>query len=120
MLDFYHNPRCSKSRQVMQMLQDRKIQFKVCDYTREGLGKQQLAELMQKWKGDPIHLVRTQSEEYLAFCRNYGSEEMDANHISLFLQQHPHTLQRPILVSAHKAVIGRPPEAVLPFLDNLI
>ncbi|MBG90200.1 MAG: arsenate reductase (glutaredoxin) [Actinobacteria bacterium] len=106
-MKLYHNPRCSKSRQALQLLEGQNIH--IHEYLKEGLSKAQVAEIIQKLESPITGLIRQKELKALALSIDPDNEES----IIAILVQHPHLLERPILVSDQKAIIGRPPENVL-------
>ena len=110
----YHNPRCSKSRQTLQLLQDNGVEPEVVLYLEQPPSKKQLKELLGKLGISARELLRKSEDEY----RELGLDDaalgddviLDAMHT------HPKLIERPIVVSGNRAVIGRPPENVLTIL----
>ena len=99
-LTLYHNPRCSKSRGALEILEARGLTPTVVRYLDTPLDAAQLHSLLGKLDISPRQLLRTGEEEYK----------------TLNLGEHPKLIERPILVAGDKAVIGRPPEKVLEIL----
>ncbi|WP_308366711.1 MULTISPECIES: arsenate reductase (glutaredoxin) [unclassified Microbulbifer] len=114
MWTIYHNPRCSKSRQTLQLLQDKGIDPEVVLYLETPPDRKTLAVLLQKLGIPARDLLRTGEDEYKALQLKdpgLGEEQLlDA------MTQHPKLIQRPIVVKGDKAVLGRPPENVLELL----
>ncbi|WP_323844898.1 arsenate reductase (glutaredoxin) [Microbulbifer magnicolonia] len=114
MWTIYHNPRCSKSRQTLQLLQDNGIEPEVVLYLETPPGKDTLAELLKKLGIGARELLRTGEDVYKDLqLKDQGlSEEqlLDA------MARHPILIQRPIVVKGNQAVLGRPPENVLELL----
>lgn len=111
----YHNPRCSKSRGALDLLQEKGIEPEIVRYLDEPLDARALRALVNKLGIRPRELLRTGEEEY----RNLGlaNDAMDDDAIIEAMAAHPRLIQRPILVRGERAVIGRPPERVLELLD---
>jgi arsenate reductase len=110
----YHNPRCSKSRQALALLEVRGIEPRVIEYLKTPPDRATLAALLRKLGRPARDLVRSQEPEFKALG-------LDAPHITDdalldALASHPRLLERPIVVVDRKARIGRPPEAVLEIL----
>ena len=107
----YHNPRCSKSRQTLELLQQRGISPTVVEYLKTPPSAAQMQTILQKLGMKARHLIRTGETEYreldLANAA-YSEEELVA-----ILVEHPKLIERPIVVHGDKAAIGRPPENVL-------
>jgi arsenate reductase len=103
----YHNPKCSKSRQTLQLLNDRGETPTVIEYLKEPLSEQRLKEMLEQLGQD---ILRTGEPEYQQLAL---SQDSTHDEILVAIAQHPKLLQRPIVVKNGKAIIGRPPEQVL-------
>lgn len=117
MSDFtiYHNPRCSKSRQTLELLQARGIEPDVVLYLERSLTKKLLKDLLKKLRISARELLRRSEEEYKSLNladANLGDDELLAAMIA-----HPKLIERPIVVRGDRACLGRPPENVLELLD---
>ncbi len=100
----YHNPKCSKSREAVRILESKDIQVEIVNYLSEGINISDL-EILIRLDG----IIRTNEREF----RENPVDISDINNVRLLLQTHPKLLQRPVLISDGKAVIGRPPEEIL-------
>lgn len=111
-ITFYHNPRCSKSREALELAQQfaeaNKLQLDVIDYQKTPLTLPQLATVAKQLNGDVREMVRSNEEEYAEL----GLDKADDAALLKALAAHPKLLQRPIVVYRNQAVIGRPPERV--------
>lgn len=109
-----HNPRCSKSREALKLLQERGVDVPVVEYLEQPLNKAQLKELCALLGVKPVQLVRTKEAlfEELGLSVDKGS---DASWIAV-LAEHPRLMERPILVYRGRAAIGRPTENLLKIL----
>jgi len=107
----YHNPRCSKSRQTLQLLQDKGIEPKIIEYLKTPPGKTELKDLLKMLDMSPRDLMRKKEQEYKA----NGLDDTDLSKDELMdaMIENPVLIERPIVVSDGKAAIGRPPENVL-------
>ncbi len=111
----YHNPRCSKSRATLELLQERGVEPQVVEYMKEPPDKETLAHLVELLGVSPRELLRTNEQVY----KDAGLDESDLSDEDILdaLAQCPTILQRPIVVvDDEKAAIGRPPENVLEIL----
>lgn len=111
-ITIYHNPRCSKSRQALQLLQDAGANPKVVEYLKTPLDEQALRALHAK-AGVPFRDMLRQGESvYKELNLANASDE------ALFkaVAQHPILLERAIVETSNKAIIARPPELVQQFL----
>ena len=110
----YHNPRCSKSRQTLQLLRDRGIDPTVVEYLKQPLGASQIKKLLQMLQMTPRELLRKNESEYGAL--NLADPNLGADKLIKAMAEHPVLMERPIVVAGTRAVLGRPPERVLDIL----
>ena len=110
MITIYHNPRCSKSRQTLELLKSKGIEPEVNLYLDNPPSAEKLKELLQKLGLEANQLVRT-SEAYYKDNLN-GVEITDKQLIEVMIRN-PKLIERPIVVTGDRAALGRPPEAVL-------
>lgn len=113
-MKIYHNPRCSKSRQTLQLLVEQQLNPEVVEYLKTPPGKEELKAILNILGLEPRQLMRTTEDEYTqlgladaSFSREQLIEAMVA---------HPILIERPIVIHNGKAAIGRPPESVLELL----
>lgn len=114
MSDFtiYHNPRCSKSRQTLELLQQRGVEPEIVLYLERPPTKKLLKELLSKLGIDARDLLRRGEEEHKTLnLAEAGSDELIAA-----MAAHPKLIERPIVVRGERARLGRPPENVLELL----
>jgi arsenate reductase len=104
----YHNPRCSKSRGALALLAEHGIACEVIDYLANPPSKATLEALLDKLGVEPLAIVRTDEPEFAALRSGATRDEL----LELVVK-HPRLLQRPIVETPERAVIGRPPERVL-------
>ena len=109
----WHNPRCSKSRQTLELLQKKGVTPAIREYLKQPPSKAEVETLLDM-VGDPAALLRDGEAEFKVLKRKKA--EMSKADIATAIAAHPILLQRPIVVAGKKAAIGRPPEAVLPLL----
>ena len=110
----WHNPRCSKSRQTLELLQEKGVKPAIREYLNEPPSKAEVETLIDLVGGDPAALIRDGEAEFKALRKK--KSELGRNDIAKAIASHPILLQRPIVVAGKRAAIGRPPEAVLPLL----
>ena len=113
-ITIWHNPRCSKSRQTLELLQKKGVTLAIREYLKEPPGKAEVETLIDMVGGDPGELIRDGEAEFKALKKKKA--DLSKADIAKAIAAHPVLLQRPIVVSGKKAAIGRPPEAVLPLL----
>ncbi len=104
----YHNPRCSKSREALALLEAAGVQPEITEYLKQAPTEQELVTLMAMLEGPPSQLVRTKEPGYLA--EPFALD--NAGTIARELAKRPELLERPIVVRGKKALIARPPERV--------
>lgn len=110
----YHNPRCSKSRETLALLQSKSIEPTIVEYLKTPLSAEQIKTIIsQLGFSSAQELMRTKEDEYKAL--NLKQETNEENLIDAMVQQ-PKLIERPIVVHNGKAAIGRPPENVLSIL----
>ncbi len=112
---FLHNPRCSKSRETLKLLQDRGVELPVVEYLQQPLGKATLKELCALLGVKPLQIMRTKEALFAELGLSVDSGYSDAQWLTV-LAEHPKLLERPIAVYRGKAAVGRPPENVLALL----
>ncbi|MCH1617106.1 MAG: hypothetical protein L7R83_06300 [Candidatus Poseidonia sp.] len=105
---FYHNPRCSKSRQALALLEEREVEVEVIRYLEAGIREEDLTILAHL-----DNVVRKKEAGPDAMASLHGPAEIMA-----LLRENPRALERPILVINKQAVIGRPPENILTLLKS--
>ena len=106
----YHNPRCSKSRQALQLLRDAGIEPAIIEYLKTPLAKEQLRNISQLLGLRPKDFVRKMEKDFKYNDLSKLLEDDDKIMEAMLL--FPKIIERPIVVSGGKAVIGRPPENV--------
>ncbi|WP_456438684.1 arsenate reductase (glutaredoxin) [Psychroserpens sp.] len=110
MITIYHNPRCSKSREGFQILEDSGKDFEVIKYLDEPISETKLKEIISLLGIKPIELVRKNEAIWKSDYK--GKKLTDDNIISAMIKN-PKLIERPIIVNGKEAVIGRPPIKVL-------
>jgi arsenate reductase (glutaredoxin) len=109
MITIYHNPKCRKSREGLQYLQDKGLEYAVVEYLRNPFTREQFKELLMKLNMRPLEIVRTQEDEFKEKLK--GKTFTDEEWITILLEN-PKLIQRPIVVKNHKAVLGQPVEEI--------
>ncbi|WP_311882533.1 MULTISPECIES: arsenate reductase (glutaredoxin) [unclassified Pseudomonas] len=113
-LTLYHNPRCSKSRSALELLEARGLTPNVVRYLETPLNAAQLKALLGKLGISARQLLRSGEDEYKML--QLADESLSEAQLIDAIAQHPKLMERPILEVGDKAVIGRPPENVLELL----
>ncbi|MCF1432059.1 MAG: arsenate reductase (glutaredoxin) [Shewanella sp.] len=108
--EIYHNPRCSKSRQTLALLEDKGCDITVIEYLKNAPEPGEIHKLMtQLGLTDPRDMMRTKEEEY----KQLGLAEQQGEALIQAMTTTPKLIERPIVVVGERAVFGRPPENVL-------
>lgn len=110
MIKIYHNPRCSKSRQTLALIEEKTSEFEIIEYLKKPLPFDALELILAKLNLNPIDIVRKNEQ---IWKENYKGKEMTGNEIISALVDNPKLMERPIVTTNNKAIIGRPPENVL-------
>ncbi|MDX5348916.1 MAG: arsenate reductase (glutaredoxin) [Hymenobacteraceae bacterium] len=113
MLKIYHNNRCSKSRQTLELLQEKGQQPEVVEYLKTPPTAAELRELLQKLNMKPEQLLRKGEAVYK---EKYAGKNLSDEEWIQAMAENPILIERPIVVKDQQAVIGRPPEKVLELL----
>ena len=108
-MKIYHNTRCRKSREGVQYLTDKKINFEIFDYLKEGVSKDDIKSILKKLNMSAIELVRKNEK---IWKDNFKGKELKEEKIISILCEEPKLIERPIIVHKNKAVIGRPKENI--------
>ena len=108
----FHNPRCSKSREALALLQERGVALEVIDYQAHPPSPDTLRELTRKLGLPARELVRF-GDDLANELDLSARDDRSENEWLQLLSANPRLIERPIVVSGHRAVIGRPPARVL-------
>lgn len=109
MIKIYHNPRCSKSRQGLEIVEQSGKEFQVIKYLENVPSERELRELLKYLNLEPSGLIR---KNEAVWKENYKGKSLTEDQILRALIEHPKLIERPIVVNGNKAVIGRPPETI--------
>lgn len=111
MVTIYHNPRCSKSRQTLGILQEQGIEPHIVEYLDAPPDAATLKTILQKLGISPRELLRKGEDLYKE--HELGRAELSDEELISYMTRYPKLIERPIVVKGDKAVLGRPPENVL-------
>lgn len=114
-LKIYHNPRCSKSRQTLEILQKGDKQPIIIEYLKSPPTHQELDSILRGLEMEPRELMRKREEPYKQLALD--DPNLDRNQLINAMIENPILIERPIVVNGDQVVIGRPPEAVLGILS---
>lgn len=113
MITIWHNPKCSKSREALKLLEAKGGDFAVVKYLEENPSRQEIGALLNKLGVSARELMRTKEDLY----KELGlANETDEEKLIDALVDHPKLIERPILIEGERALIGRPVEKVIEFL----
>lgn len=113
----YHNPRCSKSRETLQLLQQQGIEPEVILYLDTPPDSATLQSLLDKAGfSDARQMMRTKDELYKSL--GLGDSTLSQSQLIAAMAEHPKLIERPIVVNGEQARLGRPPEQVLEILGD--
>jgi len=111
----YHNPRCTKSRQTLELLKERGLDPVVIDYQKTPPSAEELGRILDMLGKEPLGITRTQEKLFKELGLSKGDERSRAEWLRI-LHENPKLIERPIVVHEGQAAIGRPPEDVLAIL----
>ncbi|MFY0653864.1 MAG: arsenate reductase (glutaredoxin) [Cyclobacteriaceae bacterium] len=113
MTKIYHNPRCRKSRETLQILEDNAEQIEIVEYLKDSPSKAELTEIVSLLGISPIKLIRRGEK---VFKEEFKGKELNDEEWIDAMVANPIIIERPIVVKNGKAALGRPPEQVLDIL----
>lgn len=114
MVTIYHNPRCSKSRQTLALLEERGVQPEIVLYLDAPPDEKTLKSLLKKLGKSPRDILRKGEDAYRE--NKLDNPAMTDDALISAMVQNPKLIERPIVINGKKAALGRPPEAVLDIL----
>ncbi|KEA62082.1 Arsenate reductase [Marinobacterium lacunae] len=114
-ITIYHNPRCSKSRETLSLLQERNIEPEVREYLNDVPSAAELKAIIEKLGISARDLLRKKEAEYKEAGLDDASLDDDA--VIEAMTRFPKLIERPIVINGDQARIGRPPESVLEILE---
>ncbi len=112
----YHNPRCSKSRDALSLLQAQNASIEIIDYLKQPPTLATLQRVLQQLGGDARLLLRTKEELYQQL--QLDRPDIDNEQILNAIANHPVLLERPLISDGKRAIIARPTEVLLPWLTS--
>lgn len=109
MLTIYHNPRCSKSRQTLALIEQANQDITVVEYLKTPLNQEDIRSLLTLLAIEPIAMMRKNEAEF----KELQLDNADDDTLIMAMANTPKLIERPIVASTTRAIIGRPPENVL-------
>ena len=113
-MKIYHNPRCSKSRQTLTLIQENGITPEIIEYLNSPISTSELESLLEMLNIKPIQMVRKGEQ---IWKENFKGKDLSDDEIVHAMVEYPKLIERPIVVKKGTAIIGRPPENVLSLFD---
>jgi arsenate reductase len=114
MLTIYHNPRCSKSRQTLALLEEQGQDVVIIEYLKAAPSPAELRKVIAALGISPRELLRSKEAEFK--IAGLDNQELSNAEIIAKMVEFPKLIERPIVINGNKAAIGRPPESVLEIL----
>lgn len=112
-MKIYHNPRCSKSRQTLALIEDAGATVEIVKYLENIPSKEELTSIIKLLNITPLQLVRKNEADWKT---NFKGKDLSDDEIIDAMIAYPKLIERPIVIKDNKAVLGRPPENVLDLL----
>ena len=110
-ITIYHNPRCSKSRKTLELIQSKGIKPAIIEYLKDPPTRKKLKEILAMLKLEPRQLMRVNENVYKE--KGLDNPSLSKDQLISAMVENPILIERPIVIANGKAVIGRPPENVL-------
>jgi arsenate reductase len=111
----YHNPRCTKSRETLQLLKDNGVEPKIIEYLKDTPSKDELKEIVKSLGISARDILR--KKEALYKEAGFDNESLSEDEVISLMSKNPKVIERPIVVNGSKAAIGRPPENILKIIN---
>ena len=112
-MKIYHNPRCSKSRQTLEIINDAGVDVEVIEYLNQAPTEKELTAVLEKLGMNAEDILRKGEDIYK---QNYKGKTFSNEEWIKIMIENPKLIERPIVIKGDKAVLGRPPENVNEFL----
>ena len=109
MIKIYHNPRCSKSRQGLEILENSGKEFEIIKYLETTPSNEELTSVIEKLHMKPIQLVR---KNEAIWKEQFKGKDLSEKELIAIMIDNPKLIERPIVINGDKAVIGRPIENI--------
>ena len=114
-MKIYHNPRCKKSREGVQYLTDKGVEFKIIEYLKDNLSKETVQILLNKLNITALELIRKNEK---IWKENFKDKNLSEKELIEVLHKEPKLIERPIIENENLAVIGRPKENIDLLFNN--
>lgn len=115
MIRIYHNSRCSKSREALELLRNSGKNFEIRDYLMEPLDKKEISGLLEKLNMTPIQLIRRNES---IWKEDFKSKDLSDAELIRIMSENPKLIERPIVENETSAAVGRPASNIETILKN--
>ena len=115
MIKIYHNNRCSKSRQALEIVNTLADEVEIIDYMKDQIGKNDLLQVLDELNMNPQDLLRKNEADYKNHVKG---KSLNNDQIIDLMLKHPRLIERPIVIFEGRAIVARPPEKVNNFLAD--
>ena len=109
MITIYHNPRCRKSREGLEILKESGKEFSVREYLSDVPSENELSDVLDKLSMEPEQLLRKGEQD---FKENFTGKQLTREEWIKAMVKYPKLIERPIVIVDNSAVVGRPPEKI--------
>ncbi len=109
MIKIYHNPRCSKSREGLKIIEQSGQKFEIIKYLETPISEKELIQILSFLNIKPLNLVR---KNEAIWKTDFKNKYLTDNEVIVILISNPKLIERPIVINNNKAIIGRPPELI--------
>jgi len=109
MITILHNPRCSKSRAGVALLEEKGVEFEIFKYLDDPLTPDELTGILEKLGKRPLDIIRKNED---IFKEEFADKELSDEEWILAMLEYPRLIERPIVINGDKAIIGRPTEDI--------
>ena len=110
----FHNSRCSKSRQALQILQDSNCDIEIINYLETDLNVSLIKDVLKKLSLKPRDILRTSEQDFKD--NNLKEDDLSDDDLIEYMIKYPKLIERPIVIKGQMAILGRPPENILELL----
>lgn len=108
-MKIYHNPRCTKSRETLKLIEAKGIEPEIVEYLKDVPSEKEISDLLKKLNIKAEQLLRKGEAVYK---EKYKGKDLSETEWIKAMHENPKLIERPIVVKGNKAVLGRPPENV--------
>ena len=115
MIKIYHNNRCSKSRQALEIVNTFADEVEIIDYMKDQIGKNDLLQVLDELNMNPQDLLRKNEADYKNHVKG---KSLNNDQIIDLMLEYPRLIERPIVIFEGRAIVARPPEKVNDFLAD--